>query len=175
MFAQSFRVTDVTRPMRIRPARAALHMCKAAVNKPAVHSSRNITTVRRIMVPYVSTTEGITVTVRPVYLDQESDILNNRFVFAYYVKIENNSDYEVQLLRRRWLIKESDGRVQEVEGDGVVGKKPVLPPGNYHDYNSYCVLTTFEGTMEGSYLMERADGDRFRVTIPLFNLRAAAN
>ena len=127
------------------------------------------------MVPYASTTEGITVTVRPVYLDQESDILNHRFVFAYYVKIENNSLDEVQLLRRRWLIKEVNGRVQEVEGDGVVGKQPLLGPGKKHEYNSFCVLTTFEGTMEGSYLMERQDGQRFRATIPLFNLRAAAN
>ena len=127
------------------------------------------------MVPYVSTTEGITVTVRPVYLDQESDILNCRFVFAYYVKIENFSTKEVQLLRRRWLIKESNGRVQEVEGDGVVGKQPVIRPGSQHEYNSFCVLMTFEGTMEGSYLMQRNDGERFRVTIPLFNLRAAAN
>ena len=127
------------------------------------------------MVPYVSTTEGITVTIRPVYLDQESDILNHRFVFAYYVKIENNSEDEVQLLRRRWLIKEMNGRVQEVEGDGVVGQQPIIKPGEQHEYNSFCVLTTFEGSMEGSYVMERPNGQRFRATIPLFNLRAAAN
>ena len=127
------------------------------------------------MVPYISTTEGITVTVRPVYLDQESDILSNRFVFAYFVQIENRSLEEVQLLRRRWLIKEVNGRVQEVEGDGVVGKQPIITPGQHHEYNSFCVLMTFEGTMEGSYLMQRADGERFRVTIPLFHLRAAAN
>ena len=128
-----------------------------------------------IMIPYVATTEGITITVRPVYLDQESDFLNNRFVFAYFIRIENNSDEDVQLLRRRWLIKEIDGKVQEVEGDGVVGVQPTISPGKVHEYNSYCVLATFEGSMDGSYLMERADGERFRVAIPLFNLRAAAN
>jgi ApaG protein len=127
------------------------------------------------MIPYVATTEGITITVRPVYLDQESDFLNNRFVFAYFIRIENNSLEEVQLLKRRWLIKEVNGRIQEVEGDGVVGEQPVIKPGKSHEYNSYCVLATFEGSMEGSYLMERTDGGRFRVTIPQFNLRAAAN
>ena len=127
------------------------------------------------MIPYAATTEGITITVRPVYLDQESDFLKNRFVFAYYIRIENNSEYEVQLLKRRWLIKEVNGRVQEVEGDGVVGKQPVIAPGGVHEYNSFCVLATFEGSMEGSYLMQREDGERIRVTIPLFNLRAAVN
>ena len=127
------------------------------------------------MIPYVATTEGITITVRPVYLDQESDFLNNRFVFAYFIRIENNSGEEVQLLRRRWLIKEVDGKIQEVEGDGVVGEQPMISPGEVHEYNSFCVLATFEGSMEGSYLMEREDGERFRVAIPLFILRAAAN
>ena len=127
------------------------------------------------MIPYVATTEGITITVRPVYLDQESDFLKKRFVFAYYIRIENNSGREVQLLKRRWLIKEVNGRVQEVEGDGVVGKRPIIAPGGRHEYNSFCVLATFEGSMEGSYLMQRDDGERIRVTIPLFNLRAAVN
>lgn len=127
------------------------------------------------MIPYVSTTEGIRITVRPVYLDQESDLLNRRFVFAYFIKIENETLDEVTLLRRRWLIKEVDGKVQEVEGDGVIGKQPTLPPGGSYEYNSYCELATFEGTMEGSYLMERENGERFRVAIPLFNLCAAAN
>ncbi len=127
------------------------------------------------MIPYVATTEGITITVRPVYLDQESDFLSNRFVFAYFIRIENNSLEEVQLLKRRWLIKEVNGRIQEVEGDGVVGEQPILKPGASHEYNSFCVLATFEGSMEGSYLMERTDGGRFRVTIPQFLLRAAAN
>lgn len=127
------------------------------------------------MIPYVATTEGITITVRPVYLDQESDFLSNRFVFAYFIRIENNSLEEVQLMKRRWLIKEVNGRIQEVEGDGVVGEQPILKPGGSHEYNSFCVLATFEGSMEGSYLMERTDGGRFRVTIPQFLLRAAAN
>lgn len=127
------------------------------------------------MTPYRATTEGIAITVRPVYLDRESDVMARRFVFAYFIRIENHTDEDVQLLRRHWFIREAGGDVQEVEGEGVVGEQPIINPGAAHEYNSYCILHAFEGTMEGSYLMERVSGERFRVTIPLFNLRAAAN
>ena len=127
------------------------------------------------MVPYVATTDDITVTVRPVYLDSQSDMMNRRFVFGYFIRISNNSSDEVQLLRRHWLIRDSDGRLQEVEGEGVVGEQPVIVPGDEHRYNSFCVLETFEGSMEGSYLMQRPNGERFRIAIPRFDLRAAAN
>ena len=127
------------------------------------------------MVPYVATTEDITVTVRPVYLDSQSDMINRRFVFGYFIRILNNGTDEVQLLRRHWLIRDSEGRVQEVEGEGVVGEQPIIPPGGDHKYNSFCVLETFEGSMEGTYLMQRPNGERFRIVIPRFDLRAAAN
>ena len=127
------------------------------------------------MVPYVATTADITVMVRPVYLDSQSDFMSRRFVFGYLIEITNHGDIEVQLLRRHWYIRDSSGRVQEVEGDGVVGEQPVIMPGNFHKYSSYCVLETFEGSMEGTYLMQRPSGERFRITIPRFDLRAAAN
>ena len=127
------------------------------------------------MVAYDATTERVTVTVRPVYLDAQSDAIARRFVFAYFIQIENAGASEVQLLRRHWLIRDGRRRVQEVEGPGVVGQTPVIAPGGSHEYHSYCVLETFEGAMEGTYLMERADGERFRARIPLFHLRAAAN
>ena len=127
------------------------------------------------MIPYIATTEDITVTVRPVYLDSQSDFFEKRFVFGYFIRIENHSLREVQLLRRYWRIEEYGGRVQEVEGDGVIGKQPVIAPGGEHTYSSYSILTTFEGAMEGYYTMQRPDGERFRVVIPRFNLRAMAN
>ena len=65
--------------------------------------------------------------------------------------------------------------MQEVEGKGVVGRQPVISPGGAHEYNSFCVLQTFEGGMEGTYLMQRPSGERFRIAIPHFTLRAAAN
>ena len=127
------------------------------------------------MIAYDATTEQVTVTVRPVYLDDQSDVLAGRFVFAYLIEITNGSDLEVQLLRRHWVITDAEGAVEEVEGEGVIGKTPVLGPGESHTYQSFCVLQTFEGTMEGTYLMERENGSRFRVQIPRFHLRALAN
>jgi ApaG protein len=127
------------------------------------------------MTTYTETTSGVTIQVRPIFLDGQSDILARKFVFAYFIRIENQSDTDVQLLRRHWLISDSTGRVQEVEGAGVVGQQPVIQPGQSHEYHSFCVLETFEGSMEGTYLMERASGERFRAIIPRFSLRAAAN
>lgn len=127
------------------------------------------------MVAYEAFTDEIRVIVRPIYLDGQTDIMSGRFVFGYFVRIENEGLSEVQLLRRHWLISDGRGKVQEVEGEGVVGAQPVINSGSYHEYNSFCILETFEGSMEGSYLMQRPNGERFRAAIPRFNLRAAAN
>jgi ApaG protein len=124
---------------------------------------------------YVATTEHITITVRPVYLDGQSNSIEHKYVFAYYVRIENKGTEDVQLLRRHWLINHGGFRAEEVEGEGVVGKQPVIPPGGAHEYNSFCILETLEGWMEGTYLMRRGEGEYFRVTIPKFTLRVAAN
>ena len=124
---------------------------------------------------YTATTEDITITASPVYLDGQSDLMGKKFVFAYFIRIENHGSARVQLLRRHWYIRNSEGNVQEVEGEGVVGNKPVILPGESHEYNSFCVLETFEGSMEGTYQMERENGEIFLATIPRFILRAAAN
>jgi len=127
------------------------------------------------MIAYAATTEDITITVRPMYLDGQSDIIAKKFVFGYLVKIENKRRESVQLLRRHWIIRESKGSMKEVEGEGVVGRQPVIKPGQSHEYSSFCVLESFEGTMEGTYQMRRPDGELFDVMIPRFTLRAAAN
>lgn len=127
------------------------------------------------MVTYDATTETVRVTVRPVYLDDKSDVLARRFVFAYFVRIENHGADAVRLLRRQWAITDADGHVQHVEGEGVVGVQPTIMPGGVHEYHSFCVLPTFEGTMEGVYEMERAGGSALDAQIPLFHLRALAN
>jgi ApaG protein len=113
--------------------------------------------------------------VQPVYLDGQSDVLQRKFVFAYFIRIENGSSQTVQLMRRQWFIRHSSGRIEEVEGEGVVGKQPTIRPGSSHEYNSYCVLETMEGAMEGTYLMKRENGENFRVAIPTFTLRAMGN
>ena len=127
------------------------------------------------MIPYQAITRDIKVTVRPVYLDGQSDVLSKRFVFGYFVRIQNHGVEDIQLLRRHWFITDSNGQTQEVEGEGVIGKQPIISPGESHEYNSYCVLETFVGTMEGTYTMERTQGERFKVEIPRFDLKAGFN
>ena len=124
------------------------------------------------MLAYAALTETLRVTVRPVWLESQSEPLEGKFTFTYFVEIANEGEDEVQLLRRHWFIRDGDGHVEEVEGEGVVGRQPVIGPGETHRYNSFCVLRTFTGTMEGTYLMQRSSGERFRVTIPRFDLVA---
>lgn len=128
------------------------------------------------MTAYFSeTTEHITVSVRPLYVETESNVLTRKFVFAYFIRIENNGTDTVQLLRRHWFITHDTGKVEEVEGEGVIGKQPVIAPGRFHEYNSFCILESMEGFMEGTYLMKRTDGTTFTINIPRFFLRAMAN
>lgn len=118
-------------------------------------------------------TSGIKISVDTVYESRYSDPLNNRFMFSYFITIENLSDTTVQLLRRQWDIIDSIGEKTIVEGEGVVGIQPILKPGQLHQYNSGCNLKTDIGKMSGSYLMERKDtGEKFKVMIPEFLLIA---
>jgi len=127
------------------------------------------------MSTFSETTENITITVRPVYLQGESNIFARKFVFAYFVRIENNGSDNVQLLRRHWFIAHNTGKMEEVEGDGVIGKQPIITPGSFHEYNSFCILESMEGWMEGTYTMKRTNGEIFFAAIPRFILRALSN
>ncbi|TPE46103.1 Co2+/Mg2+ efflux protein ApaG [Pontibacter mangrovi] len=117
------------------------------------------------------TTEGVKITVTTNYLPDYSSPVQQHFVFAYRIKIENNSEFTVKLLRRHWYIHDATGQMREVEGEGVVGQQPTLEPGEMHEYVSGCNLKTGIGKMRGTYLMERlVDGRKFDVTIPEFTL-----
>ena len=114
---------------------------------------------------------GVTVSVSTNYLPDYSSPLQQHYVFAYKITIQNNSEYTVKLLRRHWHIYDSNGVVREVEGEGVVGQQPVLEPGEAHQYVSGCNLKTNIGKMNGTYLFERLmDGKQFQVSIPDFTL-----
>jgi ApaG protein len=117
-----------------------------------------------------ATTEGIRVTVESRYLEEHSEPEENRFAFAYVVTISNDGATRVQLRRRHWIITDGDGRVEEVEGPGVVGEQPVLERGDEHRYTSGCMLRTPVGTMEGTYEMHEAGGRVFQAQIPRFAL-----
>lgn len=119
---------------------------------------------------YTATTRSITVTVQPFFLEDESEPSASHYVWAYHVRIENNGPQTVQLLRRAWQITDAEGRVQEVRGEGVVGKQPVLAPGQAFEYASGAPLTTPSGIMVGTYEMTSEQGERFEVAIPAFSL-----
>jgi ApaG protein len=120
---------------------------------------------------YYRMTEGIRVSVRPAFLPERST--PQQFVFAYFVRIENVGDRTAQLLSRRWLIHDSIGEETVVEGEGVVGEQPVLGRGQVHEYQSFCVLRSPSGYMEGEYFFQGTDGTRFAAEIPRFHLAAS--
>jgi ApaG protein len=119
---------------------------------------------------YKAVTRGISVTVTPRYMPEESSPQQGRYFFAYTVEIINTSLDRVQLRARHWTITDEHGQVQEVRGAGVVGEEPVLGPGESFSYTSGCPLPTPSGTMQGTYLMETAAGETFDAEIPAFSL-----
>ena len=119
---------------------------------------------------YQAVTRGISVTVTPRYMPEESSPDQGRYFFAYTVEIINGSLDRVQLRSRYWRITDEHGHVQEVRGAGVVGEEPVLGPGESFSYTSGCPLPTPSGTMQGTYLMETAGGETFDAEIPVFSL-----
>lgn len=104
------------------------------------------------------------------YIESQSEPDAGRYVFAYTITIENNGDAAARLVSRHWIITDANGKIQEVTGDGVVGKQPRLNPGEKFRYSSAAVLETPVGSMQGRYNMEADDGANFIAPIPAFTL-----
>ena len=119
---------------------------------------------------YTAVTHDIQVTVLPEYMEDRSDPDEGRFFWAYTVEITNLGRGEVQLIARHWVITDAVGRIEEVEGLGVVGEQPVLNPGQTFRYTSGCPLTTPSGVMSGTYRMVGGDGRSLKIEIPAFSL-----
>lgn len=117
-----------------------------------------------------ATTRGVKVTVRSSYVPERSQPTVGRWFFAYRIRITNRGAVPVRLLNRHWVITDAHGEVEEVRGPGVVGEQPTLAPGESFEYTSFCPLPTPFGTMEGSYEMVTADGERFWADIGRFTL-----
>jgi ApaG protein len=118
-------------------------------------------------------TSGVEVSVQTMYQESYSAPDEHSYVFAYKINIANLNPFTVQLLRRKWIVTNGIGEVEIVEGEGVVGRQPVLYPGDSHEYISGCNLVTPMGTMEGIYYFEHKGTHRiFEVKIPLFQLEA---
>jgi ApaG protein len=115
-------------------------------------------------------THGVSVTVMPVYIDERSNPESSQYFWAYRVVIENDSDQTLQLLTRYWKITDSNGHVEEVRGDGVIGEQPVLKSGENFSYTSGCPLSTPSGIMVGSYYMQNEKGEMLEIAVPAFPL-----
>ena len=119
---------------------------------------------------FVEVTHDISVEVNPTYLQEESNPVGGKHIFAYFISIQNMGDRPVTLLRRYWEIKDNKGGAHQIEGEGVIGRTPTIVPDSEHSYNSFCMLKTYRGSMVGYYRMETTDGEMLRVRIPHFLL-----
>lgn len=116
-------------------------------------------------------THGVRVTVQSQYVAGQSSPTMGRYVFAYKVRITNESAAEpVHLQTRHWIIRNQLGKEEEVRGPGVVGEFPRLEQGEAFEYTSGAILETPRGEMRGSYQMKRPDGSMIDVTIAPFAL-----
>jgi len=104
------------------------------------------------------------------YVADQSDPSRDQFVFAYTIRITNTGTVAAKLVSRHWIITDSEHRVQEVRGEGVIGQQPRLAPGESFEYTSGASLNTPVGTMRGSYRMLAEDGREFDAAIPPFTL-----
>ena len=120
---------------------------------------------------YTATTRNIRVGVSTFYLEDQSRPDENKYVWAYRIRITNTGPTTVQLLRRIWHITDAHGRRQRVHGDGVIGQQPTLEPGETFEYTSGTPLDTPSGIMSGQFhMIDTAAGEAFDVTIPTFSL-----
>jgi ApaG protein len=117
-----------------------------------------------------ATTRGIRVQVTSTYLPDRSSPPEQQYFFTYTVRITNVGSERTQLVSRVWIITDLDGHVERVEGPGVVGRQPVLEPGEDFEYASFCPLKTPVGSMEGTYRMVTETGDAFDAVIAPFSL-----
>ncbi len=115
-------------------------------------------------------TRGIRVQVESRYVPERSRPHDDYWFFAYTIVIRNEGQVPTQLVSRHWTITDANGRVQEVRGPGVVGKQPLLRPGESFEYTSFCPLATSFGTMQGTYQMVDDEGQRFDAEIAAFAL-----
>jgi ApaG protein len=117
-----------------------------------------------------TTTRGVRVQVQSVFVPERSAPREGHYFFAYRVRISNEGEETVQLVSREWVITDAEGRVESVNGPGVVGEQPLLAPGEAFEYTSFCPLPTAIGSMHGRYRMVSASGESFDAVIAPFPL-----
>ena len=124
---------------------------------------------------YSKTTKGVTVTVTPYFLDDQSSPQENHYVWAYQVNITNFGECSIKLNHRNWLIIDANGKILNVQGEGVVGEFPTIEPGETFEYTSGTPLKTNNGIMQGFYLVSQDNGEKLKIDIPAFSLDSPYN
>ena len=114
--------------------------------------------------------ELIEINVETTYLSSESNPDENKYYFLYTVLIKNNSQKKTKLLSRHWVIKDDNGKIQDVKGEGVIGEQPDINPGEEFQYTSCTMIETSLGTMKVSYHMIDDEDNYFDAAIPEFVL-----
>ena len=112
------------------------------------------------------------VQVKPRYLPEQSDPEQGLYFFAYAITVRNTGTVAAQLISRTWNVNDADGHHEKVKGLGVVGRQPLLQPGEAFEYTSGTRLNTPTGTMHGSFFCVAEDGEKFEVDVPMFVLDA---
>jgi len=112
----------------------------------------------------------ILVETRAYYLPDQSEPTANRYVFGYTITIRNIGTTPARLTHRHWQITDANGKVEEVHGEGVIGKKPYFNPGEIYEYSSGVMIETPVGAMQGHYDMQAANGEHFTAPIAPFGL-----
>ena len=125
--------------------------------------------------PYTTTTNGVSITVWPEFVDTKFNNLGDLYIWAYHVIIENKSTKDFKLINRYWKIIDENGQVQEVSGEGVIGQQPTIKIGDSYKYSSGIHLNCPSGIMTGNYQMKDVDGKLFETKIPTFSLDTPGN
>jgi ApaG protein len=121
--------------------------------------------------PFVTSTQGITIEVWPRFDRSTQRGEKIQFIYSYNIEIHNRGKDVVQLISRHWIIQDGLGNREEVVGEGVVGEKPILGPGESFEYFSFCPLETPSGSMKGTYTFKSSDGSLFEAAIDEFVLK----
>jgi ApaG protein len=119
----------------------------------------------------IATTNNIQVSVNVTFNEKHSDIRHENFIFIYQIQIQNQNDFQVQLLTREWFIFDSLDQPKIIKGEGVVGEQPIIEPGETYCYSSNCLLNSTIGFMQGVYTFKKSNNDELiTVLIPKFSL-----
>lgn len=119
---------------------------------------------------YEHITQGVRIRVRPKFMHDELEPSRGRFMWSYTVDVENESDQAWTIVRRHWQIVDAQGRMQAVDGEGVIGQTPTLQPGERFSYTSGAPLAAPSGMMSGTYDLQDESGFEIVATIPVFSL-----